>query len=348
MTRCRFAPGMFALLCLGMVLLSGCLVESLPPGVAAQVNGQPITLRMVEARHDAEGGMTVIAHTPSVELLQQQYSAILAELIAQELVAQELERLGLGVTDEDVDRAMAVIRNDYPDTPFEEALLEAHTDEKTWRALLRYTVALPRFSEQVLRPQVTLTGQEIEKYYIEHAAEFLIPAKYSLLALTSSTREPLVAARERILAGKPWRDTPEVHSQRVDIRPSLLPEVWRSDIPRLAAGKATAVREVNDVWQCMVLERSSPARRMNPVEAYPHIEQALVEQKMENLFATWLESAADAARVKALPQLRYREKEPERKAPSAAQDAEPRNSEPIIDSPEGWGNGTGRPASSDN
>ena len=332
------------------VALMGCrmddLLDPLPPGAIALVNGQPITLRMVEARHDADGGLPAVAQNPSVELLQQQYGAILAELIVQELVAQELERLGLGVTEEDVDRALLAVRNDYPGTSFGENLLAEHIDEKTWRSLLRYTVALPRFSEQILRPKIRLETAEVEAWYVEHAAEFFVPAQFELLSLTSLTQKPLAEARERLLAGGTVRELPEVHAQHIALRPAQLPEVWQDELSKLGVGKATRIREVNGMFQFVVLEARNPARRMSPVEAYPRIEQALVERKMETLFTAWLEAATAEASVKVAPQLRRRDKtdespqEPER---------EPRDSEPIQDGAKDWDtpepvNVTGGPA----
>jgi len=314
--------------------LSACLTESRQQGVVALVNGQPISLRLVEARHDASGGLAAIAQNPSVDLLQQQYGAILAELIVQELAAQELERLGLGVTEEDVDRAIDMIRSDYEDESFSEVLFEDHVDEKAWRTLLRYTVAMPRFNEQVLRPKVRLTEAEVKKYYTDHAAEFTEPSRLSLLVLTGPSLKAVSEARDRILARKgneSLRELPGVRSQRVNIRPALLPEIWQDEIGKLTPGKSTKVLEADEMFQCLILEKNSPERLLSPVEAYLQIEQVLAEKHMEELFSQWLDAAIAGARISVTTHLLQRGQD---KAASPEQDADPRNSEPILGTPD--------------
>ena len=324
--------------------LTACLNEQGQQGVAALVNGSPIPLRLIEARHDADKNLAIIAQNPSVELLQQQYGAILTELIAQELVIQELERLGLGVTDEDVDRAMHEVRKDYENGSFSEALLEGLVDEKTWRALLRYTVGMRRFNEQVLRPNIRLDADEVEKYYADHVDEFVAPARLSLLVLTGPSREAVAEACKRVLGGGKnvrWSDLPEVLSQRVDIRPDALPEIWRDEIPKLAVGKGTSIKETNEIFHCLILEKINPERRLSPVEAYLQIEQVLVDLRMEESFARWLDAAMNRAGIKVASMLLPPGKSGQDKNPetSLAEDDDPYDSEPVLDGPNEENNG---------
>jgi hypothetical protein len=316
------------------IALSGWFLGKPPPqGVAALVNGRPVTLRMVEARHDDDGGPAAIARNPSVDLLQRQYGAVLAELIVQELVVQELERMGFPVTDADVEQLVAEIRGDYAGENFDDLLFEEHVDGSVWRALLRYMLAMRRFSEQVLRPQISLGEDEVEKYYAAHAAEFLTPSRLSFLVLTGSSQKAVADARDRVLAGGSQTavpESPDVQSQRVDIRPAQLPEVWQEEAGRLAVGKASRIRELSEGFQCLILERRNPARAMSPVEAYLRIEPILVETKMEELFAQWLEASLTGARISVAAQLLPRNRNNRGGSP---EEAEPRNSEPILDNP---------------
>ncbi|MDR2726766.1 MAG: peptidyl-prolyl cis-trans isomerase, partial [Deltaproteobacteria bacterium] len=205
----------------------------------------------------------------------------------------------------------------------------------TWRALLRYTMAMLRFNDQVLRPKVRLAEDEVEKYYAAHAAEFLEPSRLSLLVLTGSSQKAVAEARDRVLAGREnenRHDAPDVQSQRVAIRPAALPEIWQEEMDRLAEGKATRIREANDLFQCLILEKRNPARRLTPVEAYLRIEQVLIERSMEELFAEWLEAAMAGADISVVAQLLPRGGSTDEAVPE--QDADPRNSEPILGAPD--------------
>lgn len=324
-------PRLFCwVLCLALSVLGGCLREGLPPGVVATVNGQPITLRMIEARHDAEGTIAAVAQSPSIELLARQYGEILADLIAQELVMQELARLDLTVTEHEVDDMIAAIRNDYPEGEFDHVLFEDHINEKIWRDLMRYTLGVQRFRDQVLRPALALTTEEVERYYQEHAAEFLVPAQLVLVALTSPSEEALAAARDKVAAGGSLRDLPDVQVQHISLRPHQAPEVWKDELARLPAGKMTRIRQVNGMYLCLLLEKRNPPRRMHPVEAYPRIEQILIEDKLQNRFDEWLDAATAEAKISIASQL-LPGKRPQPEKPRRQED-DPRNSEPIIDS----------------
>jgi hypothetical protein len=213
-------------------------------------------------------------------------------------------------------------------------------DENVWRVLLRYMLAMRRFNEQVLRPQIRLGEDEVEKYSVAHAAAFLTPSRLSFLVLTGSSQTAVADARDRVLAGGSHAalpESPDVQSQRVDIRPAQLPEVWQEEAGRLGEGKATRIRELGEGFQCLILERRNPARYMSPVEAYLQIEPSLVETKMEELFAQWLEAALTGARIRVAVQLLPHDRNNRAGMP---EEVEPRNSEPILDSGEGYETGT--------
>jgi len=328
----RLRPGMlrgFALIA-ALCLLAACKPEPLPPGVVATVNGHPITLRLVEARHDADGGIAAVSQNPSVELLQEQYGSILAELIVQELVAQELERLGMPVTEDDLNDGILRIRDDYSDDTFAEALFDDNIDEHAWKELVRYTLVMLRFNEQVLRPRIFFENDEVEKYYLERAAEFLSPAQNEFRIVSAATAEAVEAAKKRLAEGGSLLELGSVQVQNVALRPGLAPEVWQKDLAGLKEGQATRTREVNGLFQAVILEKRSPAQRMDPLEAYPHIEKVLLEWKMKTLFAEWLDAATADADIKVSPLLRKQER------PAQPVSDVPLDSEPILgEEPEG-------------
>jgi hypothetical protein len=310
-------------------LLAGCLQEPLPPGVVALVNDRPIHLRMVEARHDAENGPALTTRAPSVESLTRQYGAILAEMIVQELVLQELERLNMPVIDEDVDRFAASVRDDYPPDGFEWMIREEHVVLPEWRVLLRYMLGMKRFSERVLLPGIHLAPEEVSAYYLEHLPEFFVLPELSFLVLTSTDRQKLHDAAELAGRGGRWKG-PDILSQRVSLGQDRVPDIWKADVAKLAVGKATPVREVEGLYQCLVLEEKLPARRQTPAQAYAKIERALKERKQEQLFYDWLNLAEAGARIR-VAGLFVQEAERGMRSvrPRPAVGDDPPNSEPI-------------------
>jgi hypothetical protein len=195
---------------------------------------------------------------------------------------------------------------------------------------------MSRFNGEVLRPKIRLDEGEVEKYYADHAADFLMPSSLSLLVLTGPSQPAVAKARDRLLEGGGsgnLRDLPGVRRQSVNIRPSLLPEIWQGEIVRLAVGKSTRIREEDKVFHCLILERRNPARRLSPVEAYLRIERDLVERKMEEMFAEWLKLAMDEARISVAAQLLPRGRIRDEAAPEQESE-DPKDSEPILGAPD--------------
>ncbi|MEG2140845.1 MAG: SurA N-terminal domain-containing protein, partial [Bilophila sp.] len=282
-----------------LVPLSVGATESLPPGAVATVNGHVITLRQIEAFHDVGGGALVMAQSPSVELLQEQYGSSLFTLIVQALMQQELERRGLMITDEEVLAAEKEVQSDYTTQEvFEKELQEEYIDLSVWRELMRRRLVTQRFQQRVLRPRFTLSPQEVEAYYTQNKALFHTPEQMEILWIQDTDKETVAALRARWLkeqkqsgALEPFQkqnaldakkelsapgepdtardlaDTPALeekmkNSERLRVNPARLPVQLRKDLGSVKQGQATPVRQEGGIYQFAVLCNTFPARKL--------------------------------------------------------------------------------------
>lgn len=288
-------------LCLVLSLLNGCGEKPLPPGVVATVNGQPITLRQVEAVYDTSPRPLVLAQSPSPELLQTQYGEALSVLVLRELVKQELERRGYTVSDSEVAAAEAEIRADYAPEDFEAALQEEYIDLDAWRELLRQRLEMERFQRRVLRPRIRISADEIRAAYEANPAQFHLPRKVDLVVYSENSKVQAEALRKAFVEGKIPDRKLEQTSLRLPF--SRLPPVWQKDFANARPGAVSNLVEVEGVFQFARLEREIPQRRLKLVEAYPQVEAVVVERKIEPVFDLWLEEATREATVRVLPAL---------------------------------------------
>lgn len=79
--------------------------------------------------------------------------------------------MGVAISDEDLDRAVEEIRQDYPEGLFEQMLLETAVNFADWKAALRRRLTIERLIQQELAAKVKITEADIAAYYREHAAE---------------------------------------------------------------------------------------------------------------------------------------------------------------------------------
>ncbi|MEG1610131.1 MAG: SurA N-terminal domain-containing protein [Bilophila sp.] len=315
-----------------LVPLSVGATESLPPGAVATVNGHVITLRQIEAFHDVGGGALVMAQSPSVELLQEQYGSSLFTLIVQALMQQELERRGLMITDEEVLAAEKEVQSDYTTQEvFEKELQEEYIDLSVWRELMRRRLVTQRFQQRVLRPRFTLSPQEVEAYYTQNKALFHTPEQIEILWIQDTDKETVAALRARWLKeqkqsgaldakkelsaqGEPdtardLADTPALaekmkNSERLRVNPARLPVQLRKDLGSVKQGQATPVRQEGGIYQFAVLCNTFPARKLSVAQALPIIEQVLVEARLEPVYAAWIEETLPQAVIRIAPGLK--------------------------------------------
>lgn len=299
-------------------------------GVIATVNGRPIFLHSVESLHDMDGSADLLAHSPSVDLLQQQYGDALAALIVYALVDQELEKRGLLITDEAVRAEEAAIRADYPSGAFEAMLQENAIELEAWRELIRARLAVRLFQKTVLRPRFTVSPEEIQAEYAANGSLVAQPEKVHIAWVEDTEKKRLEGVRKAWLAEGTLPPEPTGHGSdmqtgsRVDflkISPARLPETLRNDLSALKPNQATPVRQERGVSFFAALLARIPARTLDLVEAYPFMEALVVERKLPDAYAEWVTEALAHADIRVAPQLQPHNRPQQKRQPPTRGDS---------------------------
>ena len=291
----------YAALVLMVMLLVGCTSDSDDMGIVARVNGAPIYLTQLEFQHDQFQADNVGAFVPSVEKLRNEYGDILADLIVQELVVQELDRRDLAVTNAEVKKAEKNVRADYPDGAFDQVLIEEYIDLKSWRHQLKYYLAQKKFFNQVLRAQIKIDYKEAEKYYRDHISDFYLPESLRILVVRGPSRELVVKAVEKYLKDHDQMNLAtafgEVETRETVVREGRLSAAWRNALSGLQPGQASDVLTDRFGFEALVLLERSEAKVLPPAQAYPLVEEALLDKKMQRAFDQWLSDTLDTAKI---------------------------------------------------
>jgi len=289
------------LIFLFMALMLGCANDSDDIGIVARVNGEPIYLSQLEFQHDQFQADTVGAYVPSVDKLKNEYGGILADLIVQELVVQELARQDLAVTQHEMLKAEEAVRADYPEDAFEQMLVEEYIDLKSWRRQLKYHLGMKKFYHQVLRPQIKIDYKEAEKYYRDHISDFYLPESMRVLVVRGPSRELVEKAVDKYLTDQDQVNLAtafgEVETREVIVREGRLSAAWRNAVAGLEPGQSSGVLTDRFGFEALVLLERSLAKVLEPAQAYPLVEEALLEKKLHGAFETWLAGSIASAKV---------------------------------------------------
>lgn len=143
---------------------------------------------------------------------------VLDQLIQRRLVNQELDKLGQGVTTDDLDRAIASIAatNGMTRDQLQERIEEEGIPWDVYQTELREQVGQMKFTDAVLRNRVTITEDELKALWRKKVSASDLPQEVELGAIAikvgdledpaqlAAAKSKAEVARARVLAGESW------------------------------------------------------------------------------------------------------------------------------------------------
>jgi hypothetical protein len=90
---------------------------------------------------------------------------LLNQMIVETILLERADELGIQISEAAVQKAVAAIKNDYPEGVFEETLLEFAVSYKTWEDRLRVRLIMEKVVDQELKDQIVITPEEISRFY---------------------------------------------------------------------------------------------------------------------------------------------------------------------------------------
>lgn len=209
----------------GVLLLSAPLRADVVERVAAVVNDEVITwteIYELAAPHIEEkvaaGGGDQARRDAELEVLE--------VMVGRRLIEQEMRRLGLDVTETDMERALAdVARQNQLDRDRLQAEVErSGMAWSTYVAEFKENLREMKFNQQIIAPRITLRDDEIQDLYRRNGASFAGAPRARLQAIllplppsadpaaTSVVVEKARAVRAEILGGRSFEDSAAEHS----------------------------------------------------------------------------------------------------------------------------------------
>ena len=89
--------------------------------------------------------------------------------MTEELVLlQRAGELGIGVSDEELEKAVEKIKADFPDDAFEQTLLEYAVSYKSWESGLKTRLLMEKLVQQELKDETVIQPDEVAKFYEEN------------------------------------------------------------------------------------------------------------------------------------------------------------------------------------
>lgn len=261
-----------------------------PDGTVAMVNGKPVSASALYSR-----------------LVQVSGKEILARLVEEELVAQEVAKAGVTVAPEEVAEAVAKVKAQYrTEAEFQAALVQYKLTEQMVADDLQRRVAI----KKILAPQVAQrVTEEVVRAYLEKNRGRLTNPELQVRArhILVSTEEQANQVLDRLKAGEEFGAVaravsidPSAKTNGGDLgffgRGRMVPEFEQAAFA-LAVGRRSAPVKSQFGWHVIeVTERQEGATNSEEV-ALGLARTELAEAAYQQLIPQWLQSVKAQAKV---------------------------------------------------
>ena len=296
---------------LTVLLLSALLLPwsscSLPDETAAVVNDRKIATEDLEEVYmgflDQFGELV----PPGADEAGKTRRALLDRLIDRELMLQEVARMNLQPSEEDVSAEAERLRGNLGDREFEAVLSEAGLSREQWREKVAQDLAVERLQQEAVYGMVEVTPKEIDDYRRLHRNSYELPEEVRASQILVRTREEAKEAARRIRGGEKFADM----AREVSLSPDAevggdlgyfargqMPQEFDAVVFSLPVGKVSSVVETTYGHHLFLVTDHREARRRSEEEIAVEVRRRLISEKNEKTFGRWLESLRKNARIR--------------------------------------------------
>jgi peptidyl-prolyl cis-trans isomerase SurA len=161
----------FVIFLAGLAAFSQLSCKHKPPaGVAAEVNGQAITIGELDKVYQSQYP-EAIAESNEDQVSAQRLD-LLSRLITTEIMWQQAEKLGITATDADIDTEVNKSRAPYTKDEFDKKLAERHMTMDDLKAQLRRDLTVNKLINHEITSHINITDKDVANFYNANKAMF--------------------------------------------------------------------------------------------------------------------------------------------------------------------------------
>ncbi len=292
--------------------VAGCqkepLVDLSPDRVPADkilvtVNGEPISLetfdnefRLMEIHYSAvtEGQMRPVKRR------------LFEQVINRKLLLQEARRVGLKMTQRDLDEAFQKALVEVPDD-FRTILKTEGVSEDAWKRKVLQEKLAQKIVDQEVNSKVLVTEPEVEEYYWSHLSDYWVPAAIRARHLVVRRKIDMEKALLSLKKGEDFAKVAATFSDGVEkaqggdwgwMEADRLPPHYQAVLTGLAPGEVSP--PLNDEYGYHLFQRiEGRSQRMGTLaEAAPRIREYLMKEEQDVRFDQWMAGLKKNAVIK--------------------------------------------------
>jgi len=287
-----------------LLLLSNCQRENPPTGVLARVDRTVITLE--DFNREFEGMKLESQYSPGGhEAIMRMKEEFLNQLIHEALIKKAAKRLGISVTDQELEQEIMKAKSDHKGESLREYLNSQDVSFDQWKEHIRERILIEKTIRVNCRCENDPTTEEAHTYYEAHRDKYTLPERVK-------ARQIVVASKRN--ANKILRELKKgAVFEQLAVENSLGPEgryggdlgyFARGDMPEefnvvftMEEGNVSEPVQTPYGFHIFKVEDRKPARQLVFEEVKDDIKRKITELKSERLYYQWLEELKKNAKI---------------------------------------------------
>jgi parvulin-like peptidyl-prolyl isomerase len=279
--------------------------------LVAEVNGRAITVDTFQEKYKR---FTIRFHAPVASTptaLKELKMGFLNKLIETELLLHQAAMRGLAVSEEELDREIEQLKQDYPKDTLNEALEKIGVKLEEWKEDHREKLLIDKLIQQEVDSVIHVSEDDIREHYKANQDEYQQPLMVRARQIVVATEEEADSLRTRLGRGEDFAELAKLHSLSPDaanggdlgvFAKGQMPEQFDEIVFRYRVGRVSKVVHSPYGYHLFKVEERIRARTLSMEEVQDSIKATIFQKRQEAFFKEWLESLKKEARINIFPE----------------------------------------------
>lgn len=296
---------LFSVVTLILLFSSGCEQQNVPGHVLARVNGTVITLEDFN-REFQEMKLESEFFSGGHETLMQMKEKLLDQLIEEALILKAARRLGVTVTDHELEAEIMEVKDHYKGESLREYLNTQGISFETWKERVKEKILIEKTIRIGSHYDGVISTDEVRAYYETHRHEYILPERVKARQIVVASERSANRILRELKKGQTFK--------KLAVENSLGPEsrfggdlgyFARGDMPKefnvvFSMDKEEVSKPVKSPYGFHIfkVEDKTPGRELMFEEVVDDVKGKIVQMKSEQLYYQWLEELRKNAKIK--------------------------------------------------
>jgi parvulin-like peptidyl-prolyl isomerase len=183
-----------------VAILSSCK-RNVPPHIVAEIDGDTITVAEFTAEFfPLVEGYNTPSSDQEQEALKNLKEALLDQLIEKRLILHQAPKMGITVSDEELEEVLTSIKRDYPEGGFEE-FVQDEASLLRWKEQLHQRLLIEKVISRVSQVTSPIDEKAIRQYYKKHREEFVVAEQVRVRQIVVKDRKDAESILRKLKRG---------------------------------------------------------------------------------------------------------------------------------------------------